>query len=142
MANPQINIIKVSEADQALVLRINMLSDGSGELTNEPILSPSDLVPPRPNNKATFRIQQVWYSLVWFDATFGAGTLQPAVLWTLARDCDSHTDFRSFGGLLDQGVYPAPPGDDNGVLTISTNGFGQLGSQGTIVLSLIKTNSP
>lgn len=142
MANPQINIIKVSEGDSALILRVNMLSDGSGELQNVPFLSPSDLSPPRPNNKPTFRIQQVWYGLVWFDTTVCAGTLQPAVLWTLARDCDSHIDFRSFGGILDQGVYPVPPGDDNGVLTLSTNNFAPVGSQGTIVFSLIKTNSP
>lgn len=125
-----------------LVVRVNLLSNGTGELINSPILEPRDLVPSRPNNRPTFRISQLWYGLVWFDATIGAGTLQPVPLWTIARDCDSHVDFRSFGGLLDQNVYTAPPDDDNGILTLTTNGFAVLGSQGTIVMSLVKTNAP
>ncbi len=138
----QITTVKVAEADSTLVLRVNMVSDGSGELINYPFLYPSNLVPPRPNSNPTFRILQIWYSLVWYDVTFSAGTLSPVTLWTLARDCDSHTDFRSFGGLLDQNVYQQPPVDDNGALLISTNGFNVAGSQGTIVLSLGKTNAP
>lgn len=142
MPNPQITTVKVVEADHSLVIRISLLSDGSGELTNEPILSPSDLVPKRANNRPTFRMLQAWYGMVWFDFTLGTGTLVPVTLWTFARDCDSHIDFRSFGGIIDQNVYNTPPNDDNGVLTISTNGFGTLGSQGTLVLSLAKTNAP
>jgi hypothetical protein len=117
-----------------------MASDGSGELVNYPVLAPSELVPPRPNNKPAFRIMQVWYGLVWFDVTFQAGTLFPVTLWTAPRDADTHTDFRSFGGLLDQNVYAVPPSDDNGILTITTNGFQPLGSNGVIILELRKTN--
>lgn len=133
-----VTTIKVVESEAALVIRVNLLSDGSGELTNYPFLRPSDLLPPRPNNRAMFRIMQVWYGLVWFDVTIGAGTLQPVPIWTLARDSDSHTDFRSFGGVWDQNVYVTPPNDDNGVLTLTTNGFTPVGSQGSIVLSLRK----
>lgn len=135
-----VTTIKVVESDATLVLRVNLLSDGSGELVNYPFLYPSELVPARKNNRATFRIMQAWYGLVWFDVTIGAGTLQPVPIWTLARDSDSHTDFRSFGGLLDQNVYVKPPNDDSGVLTLTTNGFGQVGSQGSIVLALRKTS--
>lgn len=142
MPTPQITTTKVVEGESLLVIRVNLLSDGSGELVNVPFLSPSDLVPPRANNRPTFRIAQLWYGLVWFDVTIGAGTLQPVPIWTIARDCDSHVDFRSFGGLLDQNVYSSPPNDDNGVLTITTNGFAPVGSQGTITLSLVKTNAP
>lgn len=138
----QITTIKVAEGESTLVLRVNMLSDGSGELINFPFLSPSELVPPRANNRPTFRIMQAWYGCVWFDVTIGAGTLQPKPLWTIARDCDSHIDFRSFGGVLDQNVYTSPPNDDDGVLTLTTNGFATLGSQGTLVLQLTKTNAP
>ena len=138
----QVTVIKVVEA-HFLVIRVNLVNnDGGGELLNYPILSPSDLNPPRANNRPTFRILQMWYGAVWFDFTIGAGTLTPVPLWTVARDCDSHIDFRSFGGLVDQNVYAVPPDDDNGVLTISTNGFNTLGSQGTIVLSLSKTSNP
>lgn len=138
----QVTTIKVVEGNSAVVFRVNLLSDGSGELLNYPIIRPSDLVPARQNNRPTFRIMQAWYGMVWFDVTINAGTLQPVPLWTFARDCDSHVDFRSFGGLLDQNVYVVPPNDDSGVLTITTNGFSTLGSQGSIVLSLVKTNTP
>lgn len=136
----QVTTQKVVEGSSHLVIRINLLSDGSGELINYPILSPSDLKPPRKNNKPTFRIMQAWYGLVWFDVTVYAGTLVPVTLWTFARDCDSHIDFRSFGGVLDQNVYSVPPSDDSGILNITTNGFAQLNSQGTIVLELRETN--
>lgn len=142
MANPQITIIDVVEGESALVVRVNLLSNGSGELVNEPFLLPSDLQPPRKNNRPTFRIEQLWWGLSWFDVTIGAGTLVPVTLWTIARDSGTHVDFRSFGGLIDQNVYTAPPNDDNGVLTFSTNGFATAGSQGTIVLALRKTNAP
>jgi hypothetical protein len=83
---------------------------------------------------------QIWYGLVWFDVTFKTANLVPRPLWTLARDCDSHTDFRSFGGLIDTAVYDVPPTVDTGSLLIDTNNFAQLGSQGTIVLELRKTS--
>lgn len=138
----QVTTIKVAEGSSNIVIRVNLLSDGSGELVNVPILAPLDLSPSRPNNRPAFNIRQAWYAMVWFDFTLSAGTLFPATLWTFARDCDSHIDFRSFGGLVDQNVYITPPPDDNGILTITTNGFGQLGSQGTLVLDIQKTNEP
>ena len=104
------------------------------------ILSPSDLNPRMPDNIPAFRLMQVWYGLVWFDVTFKTGVIIPTPIWTLARDCDSHTDFRSFGGLIDRAAYDKPPSDDNGKLTISTNGFAVAGSRGTLVLELRKTN--
>ena len=138
----QVTTVKVTESDSSLVLRVNLLSDGSGELVNFPFLSPSDLNPPRPPNAPTFRIMELWYGAVWFDFTLLAGTLSPVVLWTVARDCDSHNCFEEFGGILDQNVYASPPVVDDGALLISTNGFAQAGSQGTIVLRLRKTNAP
>ena len=136
----QVTTVKVVEGNAHLVIRFNFLSDGTGELVNYPLLAPSELFPPRPNNKPAFRIMQAWYGMVWFDMTLQAGTLMPVTLWTLARDCDSHTDFRCFGGILDQNVYAVPSSDDNGILTVTTNGFQPLGSAGTLVLELRKTN--
>ena len=78
--------------------------------------------------------------MVWFDVTFKTGTITPAVLWTLARDCDSYVDFRHFGGLIDPVVYTLPLAVDTGILTISTNGFLPIGSAGSIVLEIVKTN--
>ena len=140
MPTPQITTIKVAEGESSLIIRVNLLSDGSGELVNVPFLSPSDFVPSRANNRPAFRIMQMWYGAVWFDFTLSVNSTFPVPLWTVARDCDSHIDFRSFGGLLDQNVYAVPPAVDDGVLLLSTNGFAPAGSQGTVVLQLTKTN--
>ncbi len=136
----QVVVRKVTEGSSHLVLRVDLLSDGTGELRNYVILSPSDLNPPKPNDIPAFRIMQMWYGCVWFDFTLKAGTVAPAALWTVARDRDSHVDFRSFGGLVDPNVYNSPPSDDSGVLTLSTNGFLAAESAGSIVIELRKTN--
>ena len=133
----QVAVTKIVEGPSNIIIRATFLGDGTGELTNQVILSPSDLLPPRRNIKPAFRISQLWYGLVWFDVTLGFGTLQPNQVWTIARDCDSHCDFRSFGGLSDETTQP--PGDMNGQLWVSTNGL-LLGSQGSIVLELRKNN--
>jgi hypothetical protein len=136
---PQVTPIKVTESDSYLTIRFNLLSDGSGELVNVPILAPADLVPPRKNNQPAFRILEAWYGMVWFDFTLSTGSLAPVDIWTFARDCDSHIDFRRFGGPIDQNVYASPPVVDDGVLMISTNGF-VAGSRGSVILCLAKTN--
>lgn len=137
----QITTLKVTESDTSLVLRVYLQSDGSGELVYAPLLSPSELNPPRRNNRPAFRIMQMWYGMVWFDFSLFAGTLQPVPLWTVSRDCDSQICFEDIGGIIDQNVYIVPPADDNGILTISTNNF-VAGSQGSLVLRLKKTNAP
>ena len=134
----QVTVTKIVEGPAHLVVRLDFLSDGSGELAHEVVVSPSDLVPARENNKPCFRVMQAWFGLVWFDVTIGFGTLQPEPIWTIARDTCSHTDFRSFGGLRDKDTVP--PGDENGKLWVSTNGFAAAGSQGSVVLELRKLN--
>ena len=135
----QVAITKIAEGNAHIIIRVDLKSDGvTGELVNEVILSPSDLVPSRPNNRTAFRIMQAWYGLVWFDILLGYGTVSPQTIWTISKDCDSHIDFRSFGGLMDYATYP--PGDVSGKLWISTNGFGTPGSTGTLILELRKTN--
>ena len=136
----QVTVMKVVEGPAHLVIRVDMLADGTGELKNYVILSPSDLNPSMPNDIPAFRIMQMWYGMVWYDITLKAGTTVPRVLWTIARDCDSHVDFRAFGGIIDANAYNAPPSDDNGKLTISTNGFSQPNSAGSLIIELRKTN--
>jgi len=136
---PQVTVTKLVEGDAHVVIRVDMLGTLPGELTNYVILSPSDLSPPRKNTANTFRIMQLWYGCVWFDVVLGFGTLSPQLVWTIARDCDSHNDFRSFGGLLD--YNKTPPVDEDGRLWLSTNGFG-VGSKGNLVIELRKTNTP
>lgn len=136
----QVTVIKTVEGPSNIIIRVTMLSDGTGELVNYPILAGADLDPSRLGVRPLFNIRQAWYSMVWFDFTLYAGTTFPAPLWTFARDCDSHIDFRSFGGILDPNVYLKPPPVDDGVLTISTNNFAPVGSQGSLVLEIQKTN--
>lgn len=136
----QVTVTKIVEGASHLVARLDFVSDGSGELLNEVVLSPSDLNPAQSDTRPAFRIMQVWFGLVWFDVVFGYGTLQPQPVWTIARDTGCHVDFRSFGGLRD--YAGVPPGDGNGKLWISTNGFDQLGSMGTIVIELRKLDTP
>lgn len=136
----QVTVRKVVEGSSHLVLRVNLQSDGTGELTDYVILSPSDLNPPMPNNIPAFRLMQIWAGLVWFDVTLKVGVAVPSVLWTHPRDYDGHMDFRSFGGLIDEAVYSNPLPDDNGKLTLSTSDFNVAGSRGTLVLELRKTN--
>jgi len=131
----QVTVTKIVEGNAHLIVRVDLLSDGSGELDQAVVLSPSDLLPPMKNDKPGFRIMQMWYGMVWFDVSLGFGTLQPSPVWTIPRDTGSHIDFRNFGGLADYATVP--PSDENGKLWISTSGF-ILGSKGTLVLELRK----
>lgn len=140
----QVTVTKLVEGNSHVVIRVDMLSDGvtayNGELLYYPIFSPLDCNPPHKANGPAFRIMQVWYGCVWFDVVLGFDLLQPLPLWTIARDCDSHNDFRSFGGLLDPHTYESPIDDDSGIMWLSTNGFAQAGSQGNLVIELRKQN--
>lgn len=132
----QVTVTKIVEGQSHLVVRLEFLGDGSGDLNTEVVVSPSDLVPPRANNQPCFRIMQEWHGLG-FDMTFGYGTLQPEAVWTIAKNSGSHTDFRSFGGLRDKDTVP--PGDENGKLWITTSGLVS-GLRGSVVLELRKLN--
>lgn len=134
---PQVTTTKVVEGAANLIIRVDLLNnDASGELDNYVILSPSDCVPPRSNNKPNFRIMQIWYGMVWFDVVLKYGTLSPEPIWTLTRDSGNFIDFRGFGGVVD--TETNPPGDENGKLVISTNGFSAPGSQGHLIIALRK----
>ena len=135
---PQVTVTKMVEGAASLIVRVDLLNnDGSGELANYVILSPSDCDPTRPNNKPNFRVTQLWWGLSWFDVTFNFGSLQPQQIWTITRDTDNHVDFRSFGGITD--TRTNPPSDEDGKILINTNGFNQLGAQGSFIMELRKT---
>lgn len=133
----QVTTTKVVEGESHVVIRVNLVNEEGGELINAVIISPSDLVPYRPNNATAFRIAQLWYGLDGFSATLGFDTVTPRTAWTLGAGTDSHVDFRSFGGLMDYATVP--PADVTGKLWISTRGF-VLGMSGSLVLELRKTN--
>lgn len=132
----QVTVQKVVEGPSNITIRLNLLSDGSGELTNFVILSATDLSPVRPNTGPMFKIKQLWFGMVWFDITLSMNSLAPEPVWTVARDCENHVDFRSFGGLGT--ALLNPPADYDGKLMISTNGFAAAGSQGSMVIEMLK----
>jgi len=133
----QVTISKIVEGAANLVIRVDLRNEGiPEELTDHVFLSPSDCVPARANDQPNFRIMQMWYSLAWFDVVLKFGTLQPEFVWTLARDSGNYIDFRSFGGIVD--TRSNPPGDENGKLLLSTNGFSTPGAHGSIILALRK----
>lgn len=137
----QVTVRKIVEGRTNLVLRVDLTGDGAGELENYVILAPEDLkVVPVPKRIPSFRLVQVWYSMIWFDIALKVGTLTPLPIWSLSRDAGNHIDFRSFGGLVDPDVYEVQPPDTDGSLTISTNEF-ILGSSGALVLSIELTNA-
>ena len=139
---PQVTTVKVVEGDAHIVVRFDLLSDGSGELQDYVVLSPEDLVPKRKNIRPTFRLMQVWHGLRGFDVTIKSSALLPQTLWTIVGSADSHVDFRSFGGIYDSDAIVYPPSVDDGKLTFTTSGFGSAGLAGSIVLELRKTNTP
>ena len=132
----QVVITKLDEGPANLVLHVLLQSDGaSGELVNELIISPAMLDPPLDASPHLI-VMEVWYGMVWFDITLLWGDLVPRPFLVLSRDSGEHSDYHRFGGLPDKGQ--SPPAGENGNLLISTNGFGQAGSQGSLVIEFRK----
>ena len=132
----QVTIRKIVEGSAHVVISVQLVSNGvDGELSNYVIFSPSDCNPPLVA-KPAFRIMQLWYGAAWFDMVLSFGGLVPRPAWTIARDGDSHLDFRNFGGLIDYNEVPPP--DYNGDLLLSTSGFAPIGSEGSLVIELRK----
>ena len=132
----QVTTRKLEEGPRNLVLHVFFESDGvSGELDNHVLLPPKDFSPAQ-EAKPTLRIVQVWYALVWFDVVLKFGGIVPRPALVLARDHGPNQDFCHFGGIADTDTVP--PSDNNGSLLVSTNGFAQAGSQGSLILALRK----
>lgn len=132
----QVGIRKISEGPNNLVIRVDMVCTG-GEMTKQVIFSPSDLDPARPDTETAFRVMQAWWGTPGFTLFLGYNTLSDTPVWTFSGD--NHIDFRSFGGLMDYASIP--PGDVDGKLWISTQGFVEIGTTGNLILDLKKTNT-
>ena len=137
----QVTVRKVVEGGATIILLLSFQGDGAGDLADEVIFSPEDLArPPVPKSVPTFRLDQAWYGLPKFDVVLRVGTLPKSLLWTFSQQSGSHTDFRSFGGLVDPDVFSVQPPDTDGKLMISTDGLVN-GVFGNMVLSLALTNA-
>ena len=128
-----------------LLLHVYLESDGvEGELTNHVLLDPEFYDPPftqRPiQPKMKLVVSQVWWNFAWFDALLAFDGVVPSPSWVLPRDQGPHVDFRHFGGIADRLVDPntAVSTDRTGKLLLSTSGFAEAGSIGTMVIEIKK----
>jgi hypothetical protein len=135
----QVTITKMVEGPASVVVKVDLLNnDNTVELEDFVFFSPSDLSPPLPNSKPAFRLMQAWYDGSSFDFTIKSGSVTPFTFWTFSKAAQNHIDFRSFGGLTDPTTHAVPPADVSGKFTISTKGFGPVGTAGSFILELRK----
>ena len=133
MANYVENVI-INESDSTLTVHTTMQSDGTtGDLVNVPIVWASELTPPLDAGQY-LSIYEVWYQLTNFTVLLSwAGLTYPDPCWSLTPSTDSFSDFRSFGGLIDDsGAYA------QGGLIMTTSGFTSTTSYGTFVFRMRK----
>ena len=109
---------------------IFLKSDGaSGELTDQVLIDPvTDLGIPA---SSKIVIERITYNLAGFDARleFDNGLVDDNMIWVLPESGDNDLDFNSWGGLKD-----FPGLDGSGAIQITTNGFGDAGDQGSLLI--------
>jgi len=142
MANRIIKTV-IANGSKSIIIHVYMESDGNeGELDNYVLIDPETDYPEGVSGKDVRPIvNQVWHSFSWFDALLSFDDLVPAPSWNLARDGDQYTDLRYFGGLKDRYVIPKDKesSDRTGKVLITTTDFAPLGSIGTMIIELKKS---
>ena len=137
----------LNNGSKNFTLHCYLESSGDKDLSFYELIDPllyDILVPPSdrltyPNMKLT--IAQVWHSFSWFDGLLSFDYTSPSPSWVLSRDSTSHVDFRHFGGLSDNYVNPQDKTatDRTGKILLSTRGFDEIGSVGTLIISVRKS---
>ena len=133
MANSVIKTKLVDGASKAVYF-VYLEGDGSGEFVNYELFDPQVDFTPSPDrvdNQVT--LLQIWHSFAYFDAFLSFDALVPAPSCVLTRDTVNYTDFRYFGGLKDQTTT-----DHTGKLLLTTNGLGEAGTKGTMIIEFRK----
>lgn len=127
----QVTITKMIDGPRHAIFHIYLESEGTeGELKNYVVVDPEVDFGIK---SLPISITQVWSSLIWFDASLSFDALEPYPGWTLARDTGNHVDFRHFGGIKDR-----TDAERTGKIYLTTNGFEDVGSRGTIILEVKK----
>ena len=129
------------------ILHCYLSSSGDPDLDNYELIDPTlydDLLPPSdrliaPKMKLT--ITQLWHSFSEFNGLLSFDYTDPSPVWVLAQNFQCHTDFRHFGGLADRYVNPQDKTatDRTGKILLSTRGFNEIGSIGTLILEVKKS---
>ena len=130
----QLSTIKLVEGSRNFIFHIYLENDGSeGELINKVIIDPLIDFEPIGSGNGQYKITQIWSSLVWFDALLSFDALDKQPSWVISRDAENYVDFRYFGGLKDKSSA-----ERTGQVLLSTNGFSEPGSRGTIIIEMKK----
>ena len=125
----------IINGSKVAVIHYYISSDGlSDDLSSEIILEPGDL-----NGSETkpfnYTVNQIWSTLVGFQAMLGFDSVEPQETWVLAPGGDSHVDFRCFGGLKDRTVDV----DSTGALLLTTLGLQDPAAKGVVILEIKKS---
>ena len=130
----------IANGSKSVILHVYLESDGNeGELVNYPIFDPADDLPEGDlNPMGRLTVRQVWHSFSWFDGLLTFDELSPIPSWNFARDGDQYSDFRYFGGIKEryEGVKDKDANDRTGKLLLTTTDFAPLGSIGTMVIEI------
>ena len=130
----KIVLTKMVEGSRNVIFHVYLESDGiEGELENAILIDPTKDLSPEVTDKRQYKITQIWSSLVWFDALLTFDALDKFPSWLIARDSENYIDFRYFGGIKDKS-----DAEHSGEIRITTNGFAEKGSRGTMIIELKK----
>lgn len=125
------------DGDRALIVKVNILGDGSGEETDTVLIDASTYSPAATENK----LRKIEYCLNGFTATLEWDGATDAPLISLASDhpyfvqYDFCEDSLQSGGIVNNATTPT------GDVLITTAGLGA-GDNGHIILYLAKRNPP
>jgi hypothetical protein len=123
-------VTNILPGDHRSQYHIFLRSDGaSGELVDQVLIDPvNDLGIPA---SSKIVIEEITYNFSGFDARieFDNGLVNDNMIWVLPASGDNHIDFNPWGGLKD-----FPGLDGSGAIQITTNGFGDAGDQGSLLV--------
>lgn len=123
-----VTITKILPGTHRSQFHIYLLGEGA-ELTDEILVDPVADLGIAASSKIV--IEMITYSFAGFDARleFDNGLVDDNMIWVLPSHGDNHLDFNPWGGLKD-----FPGLDGSGAIQLTTTGFGDAGSQGTILM--------
>ena len=128
-------ITKVMDGPRNVVVHVFLESDGSGELSKQIILDPTQDLNPATNAVPTFTVEKIKYSLHGFAAKVEFDyLLTETPLWVLTEENEASVCFEKAGGLKDRSNVL----DGTGKLLLTTIGFTAVGDMGSVVFYLRK----
>lgn len=129
MANT-VTLRTLVDGPKTAVVHVHLLCDGaSGELTDQVVVDVSTFSPVP--TKVT--IEEVWYSLVGFDAMLEFDATADKAAWKLGSSDSGYIDFRCFGGLKDNSGSGS-----TGDVVLTTAGFTAATDEGTLIIKVRK----